>query len=174
MDWAKRTKLSGKTYRTWQQSFFEYEATDLENSYDKWVDQSIGLLPETIQVQFFEKVDSLLFHLNSLLRGSQLQSDASERILHAARSINVDIDTLADMRKMPIDQLTFLAEQQIARQQTYSLIQGGMTGLRQALLIGSRFSCHACHQFTCRSANRYVFRARSSVSIGPTGNIKGT
>lgn len=139
MDWTKRDETIWEDLQDWHQSFFEYEATDLENSYDKWVDQSIGLLPETIQVQFFEKVDSLLFHLNSLLRGSQLQSDASERILHAARSINVDIDTLADMRKMPIDQLTFLAEQQIARQRLYSLIQGGMTGSGQALLIGSDF-----------------------------------
>ena len=174
MDWTKRDETIWEDLQDWHQSFFEYEATDLENSYDKWVDQSIGLLPETIQVQFFEKVDSLLFHLNSLLRGSQLQSDASERILHAARSINVDIDTLTDMRKMPIDQLTFLAEQQICAAETLFSYTGRNDRVRPSFIDWERLFCHACHQFTCRSANRYVFRARSSVSIRPTGNIKGT
>ncbi|MFK4997483.1 hypothetical protein ACI2OX_07825 [Bacillus sp. N9] len=52
------------------------------------------------------------------------QNEASDRILDAARAMNDDIHSLAHMRKMPIDQLSFIAKQQAAKHRLYSLMQG--------------------------------------------------
>lgn len=84
-------------------------------------------------------MDGWLFHLNSLLRGSQLQSEAPEKILSVARSMSGDIETLADLRRLSVDKLTYLAEQQAARHRLYSLIQGGMTGSGKAIWVSSDF-----------------------------------
>ncbi|MBS4176040.1 EcsC family protein [Lederbergia citrea] len=139
MNLTKREEVLWEELQDWRQSLLEYEATDLENSYDKWVDKTFALLPESLQIQFFEKLDGWLFHLNSLLRGTQLQNEASDRILNAAKAMNPNIDSFADMREMPISQLTYLAEQQAARHRLYSLFQGGMAGSGRALLVSSDF-----------------------------------
>jgi len=123
----------------WSQSFFSYETKGWENLYDKWVEQAFSLLPESVQMQFFEKLDSSLFHLNSLLRGTKMQNDASARILDAAKAIDEQVQSFADIKKMPVGQLTFLAEQQASRHRIYSFIQGGMTGTGKAVFLMSDF-----------------------------------
>ncbi|MBS4199978.1 EcsC family protein [Bacillus sp. FJAT-49732] len=140
MTLTQREEVLLEELHKWRQSFFEYEATDLENSYDKWVDQAFSLLPHSLQIQFFEKLDDWLFQLNSLLRGTKLQKEASERILNAAKSLNEEVESFSDMRKkMPVAQLTFLAEQQASRHRIYSLVQGSMAGSAQPLFITSDF-----------------------------------
>jgi len=140
MTLAQREEVLLEELHNWRQSFFEYEASDIENSYDKWIDQAFSLLPDSLQLQFFEKLDDWLFQLNSLLRGTKLQNEASERILNAARSMNEDVESFSDMRKkMPVTQLTFLAEQQASRHRIYSLVQGSMAGSGQPLFITSDF-----------------------------------
>lgn len=139
MAWTKREETIWEDLQDWRQSLFEYDTTDLENTYDQWMNRAFSLLPEQIQIQFVEKVDGWLFHLNSLLRGTSLQTDASERILHMARAMNDQIHSLSDMKKMPVDQLTFLAEQHATRHRLYSFVQGGMTGAGKAIWIGSDF-----------------------------------
>ncbi|GIN98558.1 hypothetical protein J6TS1_44280 [Siminovitchia terrae] len=137
MDWTKRDEQIWEDLQEWRQTLFEYETTDIENAYDKWVEQAFSLLPDSLQIQFFDKLDGWLFHLNSLLRESQLQTDAEERILRTARSMDGGIETLEDLRNLSIDQLTFLAEQQAARHRLYSFAQGGMTGSGKVVLVGS-------------------------------------
>jgi hypothetical protein len=139
MEWTNRDEAIWEELQEWRQSFFEYEPTDFENAYDKWIDQAFSLLPDSLQSQFFEKVDGWLFHLNSLLRGTQLQSEASERIVGAARSFDDQVDTLADLRRLSVDKLTYLAQQQAAKHRLYSLIQGGMAGSGKAVWASSDF-----------------------------------
>ncbi|MCM3111108.1 EcsC family protein [Lederbergia lenta] len=139
MNLTKRDEKHWEELQDWRQSFFEYEATDFENAYDKWMDQIFTLLPLTLQAQFFEKMDNWFFQVNSLIRGTQFQNEIRTRILNAARSMSSEIATLDDMRQLPVDQLTFLAEQQAAKHRLYSLIQGGAAGSGQPILIGSDF-----------------------------------
>ncbi|GIN74732.1 ABC transporter substrate-binding protein [Bacillus sp. J14TS2] len=136
---SKREEHLWEELHEWRQSFFEYEATDLENTYDQWLDKAFSLLPENIQDQFFSKVDDWLFQLNALLRGTTLQQEAAERILAVARSMNEPIHSMEDMKRMPVDQLTFLAEQQASKHRLYSLFQGGVTGSGQTLAMTSDF-----------------------------------
>lgn len=67
--------------RDWEKNLLNYEPNDFQLTYEKYLEQSFSLLPENVQRQFFSIMDSWLFHLHSIIQGSQLQMDAKERIL---------------------------------------------------------------------------------------------
>ncbi|MGA9225719.1 MAG: EcsC family protein [Mesobacillus sp.] len=121
----------------WEGKLYGYEPNDFELAYDRYLERSFSLLPEEVQEQFFSLFDSGLFHLHSLIQGSQLQMDAKERILAAGRVFQPDLETVQDLRGLPIEQLEFIAGQQIARHRIYSLVQGGMSGSGGKLVLGA-------------------------------------
>ena len=121
----------------WQEKLYQYEPTDLAALYDKWLEQGFALLPENIQQQFFDKLDTWLFHLHAMVQSSQVQIDARERILASARVFNEEIETLSDLNHLSIDQLNYIANQHIAKHRLYSFAQGGMSGSGGLLLLGS-------------------------------------
>ncbi|WP_342614279.1 EcsC family protein [Peribacillus frigoritolerans] len=121
----------------WQEKLYQYEPTDLAALYDKWLEQGFALLPENVQQQFFDKLDTWLFHLHAMVQSSQVQIDARERILASARVFNEEMETLSDLKHLPIDQLNYIANQHIAKHRLYSFAQGGMSGSGGLLLLGS-------------------------------------
>ncbi|MDQ0272095.1 EcsC family protein [Cytobacillus purgationiresistens] len=123
--------------REWEQKIFSYEPNDIERSYEKYLEHAFSLLSEEVQAQFFTALDSWLFHLHALIQGSHLQIDAKERILTAGRIFQPEIQTLEDMNVLQIDQLQYIAKQQIARHRMYSLVQGGAAGTGGAVMLGS-------------------------------------
>jgi hypothetical protein len=123
--------------RNWEHTLLNYEANDLQLTYEKYIERSFSLLPENIQKQFFSVVDSWLFHLHGMIQGSQLQMDAKERILSSGRIFNKDIENVKDLKQLNIDQLQYIAMQQIARHRLYSFAQGGLAGTGGTLLLGT-------------------------------------
>lgn len=123
--------------RDWEKNLVSYEANDFQLTYEKYLDRSFALLPEKIQKQFFSLIDSWLFHLHGIIQGSQLQMDAKERILTAGRIFKKDIEKIDDLKHLGIDQLQYIAQQQIARHRFYSFAQGGLAGTGSTLLLGS-------------------------------------
>ncbi|MCK1991846.1 EcsC family protein [Peribacillus muralis] len=121
----------------WQENLYQYEPTDIAALYDKWLEQGFSLLPENVQQQFFEKLDTWLFHLHAMVQSSQIQIDARERILASARVFNEEIEMLGDLNLLSIDQLNYIANQHIAKHRLYSFAQGGMSGSGGRLLLGS-------------------------------------
>ncbi|RBP93859.1 EcsC family protein [Cytobacillus firmus] len=121
----------------WENNLLNYEPNDLEMVYDKSLERSFSLLPEEVQQQFFSAMDSWLFHLHALIQGSQLQMDAKERILTAGRVFHSDIETIEDLKQLTIDQLQYIAQQQIARHRLYSFAQGGIAGSGSSLMLGT-------------------------------------
>lgn len=121
----------------WERKLLSYEPNDFQLTYEKYLERSFSLLPETVQRQFFSIIDTWLFHLHSIIQGSQFQIDAKERIKQSGRAFQKEIDQLSDMQKLTIDQLQYIAEQQIARHRFYSLAQGGLAGTGGSLLLGS-------------------------------------
>jgi hypothetical protein len=121
----------------WSNQLYRYQPNDFELTFDKYLDQSFSLLPEGVQTQFFSLLDSWLFHLHALIQGSQLQMDAKERILTAGRIFDPGIAKIEDLRELSIEQLQYIAEQQIARHRFYSMVQGGLTGTGGSLVLGS-------------------------------------
>ena len=123
--------------RLWEKNLLNYEATDFQLLYEKYLERSFSLLPEKIQRQFFSVIDGWLFYLHSIIQGTQLQMDAKERILASGRIFRKDIEKIADLRQLEIDQLQYIAEQQIARHRLYSFTQGGLSGTGGTLLLGA-------------------------------------
>ncbi|MEH7379551.1 EcsC family protein [Bacillus sp. JJ1533] len=114
-----------------------YEHTDFEMTYDKWLENSLSLIPENVRTEFFSKLDNWLFHLHAILQGSQFQVDARERLINSARIFNQDIEDICDLKDLTIDELSYLTENQIAKHRLYSLAQGGLTGTGGILLLGT-------------------------------------
>ncbi|WHY84990.1 EcsC family protein [Neobacillus novalis] len=123
--------------RDWERDLLNYEANDFQLTYEKYLERSFSLLPEKVQRQFISVMDSWLFHLHSLIQGSQLQMDAKERILASGRIFQEDIEKITDLKRLDINQLQYIAEQQIARHRLYSFAQGGLSGTGGSLLLGS-------------------------------------
>ncbi|KAB2334225.1 MULTISPECIES: EcsC family protein [Bacillaceae] len=121
----------------WEEKLYSYEPNDFMLTYDKYLERSFSMLPEEIQQQFFASLDNWLFHLHALIQGSQLQLDAKERILSAGRIYNPNIEKVEDLRLLTIDQLQYIAQQQISRHRIYSLAQGGLTGTGSAIMLGT-------------------------------------
>ncbi|MBT2648240.1 EcsC family protein [Bacillus sp. ISL-34] len=137
MEFTNREMKIWNEISEWQDKLYQYEPTDLAALYDKWLEQGFALLPENVQQQFFEKLDTWLFHLHAMVQSSQVQIDARERILASARVFNEEIETLSDLNHLSIDQLNYIANQHIAKHRLYSFVQGGMSGSGGLLLLGS-------------------------------------
>ncbi|GAB6256549.1 EcsC family protein [Peribacillus sp. N1] len=137
MEFTNREMKIWNEISEWQEKLYQYEPTDLAALYDKWLEQGFALLPENVQQQFFEKLDTWLFHLHAMVQSSQVQIDARERILASARVFNEEIETLSDLNHLSIDQLNYIANQHIAKHRLYSFAQGGMSGSGGLLLLGS-------------------------------------
>ncbi|MCM3673552.1 EcsC family protein [Peribacillus simplex] len=137
MEFTNREMKVWNEISEWQEKLYQYEQTDLAALYDKWLEQGFALLPENVQQQFFEKLDTWLFHLHAMVQSSQVQIDARERILASARVFNEEIETLSDLNHLSIDQLNYIANQHIAKHRLYSFAQGGMSGSGGLLLLGS-------------------------------------
>lgn len=121
----------------WERNLLNYEPNDIQLTYEKYLQQSFSLLPDKVQRQFFSVIDSWLFHLHSLIQGAQLQMDAKERILSSGRIFKKDIEKIEDLRLLQIQQLEYIAEQQIARHRLYSFAQGGLAGTGGPLLLST-------------------------------------
>lgn len=121
----------------WSNQLYQYEPNDFELTFDKYLDKSFSLLPEDVQSQFFSLLDTWLFHLHALIQGAQLQMDAKERILTAGRIFNAEITNIDQLRELNIEQLQYIAEQQISRHRFYSMVQGGLSGTGGSLMLGS-------------------------------------
>jgi hypothetical protein len=131
-----RELMTLKGIQDWEKKLLAYEPNDFQLLYEKYVERSFLLLPDSVQNQFFSAVDSWLFHLHAMIQGSQLQMDAKERILSSGRIFNSDIETIEDLKYLKIEQLQYIAKQQIARHRFYSFAQGSLTGTGGALFIG--------------------------------------
>lgn len=134
---TEREQIVLTELKEWENKLYDYEPNDFELTYDKYLEKSFSLLPEEVQKQFFNALDNWLFHLHALIQGSQLQLDAKERILSAGRIFNQDIETIDDLKSLNIEQLQYIAQQQIARHRLYSFTQGGLSGTGGTILLGA-------------------------------------
>ncbi|MGJ7912830.1 EcsC family protein [Neobacillus sp. LXY-1] len=137
MPLTPREKAAWQEIREWEEKLLSYEPNDFQLTYEKYLERSFSLLPSKVQKQFFTMLDTWLFHLHSLIQGSQLQMDAKERILASGRIFNHHIEKIEDLRHLEIDQLHYIAEQHMARHRLYSFFQGSLTGSGSTILLGT-------------------------------------
>ncbi|MCM3798153.1 EcsC family protein [Caldibacillus thermoamylovorans] len=129
-----------KLYRelqNWEETFFVEETNDFERMYDYWLEQSIELIPDELRERFFNNLDQWLFYVQNAIQQSQNVNEKIELILTQAQIHNNQIQTVADLKLLPIEQLNHFANQQISNHQLLSLFQGGMSGSGHTLLLGA-------------------------------------
>ncbi|MFD1019039.1 EcsC family protein [Thalassobacillus hwangdonensis] len=133
-----KTKVTNDI-KKWRKLQSEYQPNDFEMIYDEWMAKTFEELNPSLKHKFFNRLDNWLFHTHAFLQGSSFQNEARERILTVGRVFNDDIDHIMDMKELSIDQLTYIAQQQISRGRLYSFAQGGLTGTGGLLLSGIDF-----------------------------------
>jgi hypothetical protein len=112
----------------WEEKLYTYEPSQFSNALDVWVDKAFDLFPSETKELFFTQIDTWLFHLHGFIQQSSFQQQAAERILRMAQSYDEEIEVLEDIRSLSLAKKAFIAEQQIAKQKLYAVVQGGMTG----------------------------------------------
>lgn len=134
MEWSDSERRVYEQIVDWEQSLFGYIPNDIERAFDKWTEFGFEKLDPDVKEQFFKNLDNMLFHLHAFIQGSDSQIIAKERLIKTARVLDEDIDQVSDLKKLTIDQLVYLADQQIAKYRMYSFAQGGLSGTGGALL----------------------------------------
>ncbi|MGD6833361.1 EcsC family protein [Sutcliffiella halmapala] len=112
----------------WEQALYSYEPSQFSATVDYWLDLAFEYLPADTKDIFFSQIDTWLFHLHGFIQQTSFQQQAEERILKMAQSYKEDVETIEDIKTLTLSQKVFIAEQQIAKQKLYSVVQGGMTG----------------------------------------------
>ncbi|WP_026801919.1 EcsC family protein [Pontibacillus halophilus] len=125
--------------RSWEEQWEKYRANDFELMYDQWLRQSVDGMGEKSRKRMFHQIDQWLFHTHSYIHGTAFQSEARERILTSGRIFNEEVHELHDMKKLSIDQLSYLAHQHMSKGKIYSFAQGGLTGTGGFILLGVDF-----------------------------------
>lgn len=136
MKWSEQEERVFKEIEEWESQLYQYEPTDFEMIYDKWLERSFQKLNPSIREKFFRNLDGFLFHMHAFIQGSQSQIDARQRIITEARVFNENIRYLEDLRDLPIGQLIYIADQHIAKHRFISFTQGGISGTGGLLLLG--------------------------------------
>jgi hypothetical protein len=139
MPLTEREEQIWEEINAWEQNYFTYEPTDFGRTYEKWATRQMELLSADMQEKIGEYVDSVLFHIHALIQNSQFQLDMKQRLLSEARVFRDDIFEIQDLQKCTIDQLSYMADQQIARNRLLSLSQGGLAGTGGLLFLGTDF-----------------------------------
>lgn len=134
---SDREKKILSEIETWENNLRKIEGNDLQITLAKYIENSFSLLPEHVQDMFFSLLDSWLFHLHALIQGGEFQRKAQEQILTSARVFRDNIDQIENLKTLSIDQLQFIAKQQIVKHRFYALVQGGTAGTGNALFLGA-------------------------------------
>lgn len=119
---------------------WENELHDISNEfgsyYEDWMQESFERLPLKFKSNFEHFIEQWFLYTYTFLQSTTMQNDAIQRILQTARTYDDTIDTIEDLKELSIEKLTYLAEQQVARNRLYSFTQGGITGTGGWLLLG--------------------------------------
>lgn len=132
-------KLIWKEIHAWEKKQQSLGANDFEMLYDHWINLAFKKMNPTVTRQYFQFVDSWLFHTHAFLQGSTVQKESRQQIVSTGRIFNPTIEEIRDMAFLSIDQLTYLSQQHVAKGRLYSFAQGGITGAGGLLLIGIDF-----------------------------------
>ncbi|MRG87705.1 EcsC family protein [Salinibacillus xinjiangensis] len=87
--------------------------------------------------ELFAKIDDVLLYTYHVLQSSSFQLNIRRQIIKTGMSYRVSIDTLQDMEKLSIGELTVIAEQFLKKNRMVSAIQGSITGVGHLLLLAS-------------------------------------
>ena len=92
-------------------------------------------IPQSYSNTFNEFFSTAFFHTQSLIQTTKQFQEKKLDILNRAQILRSDIKTISDLRKLPLRQLNFLAEQEISKALIVSSVQGGISGTSSKLAL---------------------------------------
>ncbi|MFF3023640.1 EcsC family protein [Gottfriedia sp. NPDC057948] len=92
-------------------------------------------IPQSYSNTFNEFFSTAFFHTQSLIQTTKQFQEKKLDILNRAQILRSDIKTISDLRKLPLRQLNFLAEQEISKALIVSSVQGGISGTSTKLAL---------------------------------------
>ncbi|WP_026671622.1 EcsC family protein [Alkalihalobacterium bogoriense] len=120
----------------WEEMYFKYETSDIKYTYQKWLKTGMDQLGTKRQQKMLATIDSFLFHLQAMIQHSQYQEEANQRLITQAKVFNPSIETIEDIQSLSLEQMNYIAEQQMAKQRLVSFGQGGVSGFGGIILLG--------------------------------------
>lgn len=137
MELTERERQVWDELKEWERQLQTEELTDFTMMYDKWFDAAIHKFPEEARNDFFLKLDNWLFHLHAFIQNTEAQHNASKQIIGTARVFDEEIQQIDELKNLSIDQLTYIANHQIAKHRIISAVQGGLTGTGNSLFLSA-------------------------------------
>ncbi|MDC3412658.1 EcsC family protein [Aquibacillus sp. 3ASR75-11] len=122
--------------RDWEKEQKNVQTNERIRLFEKWTEDLFHLIPIKDQETFFQHIDQWLFHTHALLQNVPLGKHAVENVLQTGKIFNTDIRSVEDMKQLSIDQLTYIAKDQISSNRWISIIQGGLTGTGRISFVG--------------------------------------
>ncbi|WP_129691801.1 EcsC family protein [Gottfriedia acidiceleris] len=92
-------------------------------------------IPQGYSNTFNEFFSTAFFHTQSLIQTTKQFQEKKLDILNRAQILRSDIKIISDLRKLPLRQLNFLAEQEISKALIISSVQGGISGTSSKLAL---------------------------------------
>ncbi|WP_158217572.1 EcsC family protein [Lottiidibacillus patelloidae] len=114
--------------KDWEMELLNYFPNDFEQYYEKWISAAFRKIDKAKREAFLSKIDTYLFHLHAFIENSQSLHEKKLYYIRKARTFDTNVRELSDIRSLPIDQIIYMAEQDVAKQRLLSLVQGGLTG----------------------------------------------
>ncbi|MCD8501899.1 MAG: EcsC family protein [Bacillaceae bacterium] len=121
--------------QSWELDYFqETEHSNISTYQNKLFEHLEEKFPTHKEV-LTKAVDTFIFHIHAIMKNSKYDEEIVKQILNHGRVFDSEIESVNDMKKLSIDHLRFIADQQLAKQRLLSLAQGGITGLSNPLIL---------------------------------------
>ncbi|GER66995.1 hypothetical protein BpJC4_14660 [Weizmannia acidilactici] len=131
-EWSEREKTVYREIEAWAENLAAAEERGRKRK-EKF-DTAYEKLPDEMLEKVHGMLDAVLFQISSFADGNLPYGQEIEKMLSAARLFDNSVSCVADMQKLSIDQLDYIAERQQSRYHLLSFVQGGLSGTGKPLL----------------------------------------
>ncbi|WP_161568322.1 EcsC family protein [Anaerobacillus alkaliphilus] len=135
MGLTSREEAVWEAIEQWEEEYFIEGDKNTIYSLETSLNKAIEKWRPDLQERLFNTIDSLIFHSHAISQNSKYDKETTAKVLDFGRVFNSDINEIADMKYLTIDQLRFITNQQLAKQRLLSLAQGGFSGIGGLLTI---------------------------------------
>lgn len=119
----------------WELDYFQEKSESSIITYERKLFELLEEKYPTYQEKLIKATDAFIFHIYAIMKNSKHDQEVVKQILNHGRVFNSEVETVNDMKHLSIDQLRFIADQQLAKQRLLALAQGGITGLSNPLVL---------------------------------------
>ncbi|MDC3415767.1 EcsC family protein [Aquibacillus salsiterrae] len=122
-----------KEIEDWEKQMEDHQSNSFTTKYDWFINQMTKKIDEKVKKKLYFNLDNVLFFSHAFLRGATIQKDAREQIVKNAKLFNPHVSSIDDLKTLTVEQLSFIAKQQITKEKLFTLIQGSITGSKSKI-----------------------------------------